>query len=65
MIHFGKEPSGTLRIEVVGGDDIRDLYQLLLSAGLEQRRKFHGVRTLIEEEYQDAIKYGGAADAAV
>ena len=64
MIHFGKEPSGTLRIEA-DGDDVRQLYQVILSAGLEQRRVFHGLKTLIEDEYKDILLRKEAAHAVL
>lgn len=34
---------------------VSDLYEMILSAGLAQRRQFYGVKQQIEENYSDIV----------
>lgn len=50
MIHYGKEPSGDLWIRVPA-EDVGELYELLESAGLIQRRTFNGLKEYLRLEF--------------
>ena len=54
MIHFGKEPSGDLGIRV-SVDDVGEVYGLLESACLQQRRTFNGLKEYISKNYADEL----------
>lgn len=54
MIHYGKAPSGDLEIRV-SPEDVGEVYEVLMSAGLMQRRgEFHGLKKYIEENFPEA-----------
>ena len=55
MIHYGKEPSGNLRIEVTA-DEVGEVYKALDSSGLLQRRTFDGMKRYIEIEFKEELK---------
>lgn len=48
MIHFGKAPNEAKVVIEVGDDDLAALYRALGSLPLPERRKFFGIRELIE-----------------
>lgn len=50
MIHYGKTPQGELQL-MLTGRDVACLLAMIKGAGLEERRAFHGVRSLIEREF--------------
>lgn len=54
MIHYGKEPSGNLRIEVPA-EEVGEVYKVLDSAGLLQRRTFDGMKRYIESEFKEEL----------
>lgn len=54
MVHYGKEPTGELLIRV-SSDEVNDVYQTLLGAGLLQRRTFYGLKAYIEDNYKEQI----------
>lgn len=54
MIHYGKELSGDLMIRLTP-DEVNEVYQMILSAGLQQRRSFCGLKAYIEDNYRDRI----------
>lgn len=54
MVHYGKNPEGELLIRV-SPDDVGEVYGLLESAGLLQRRVFDGLKAYIAENYRDEL----------
>ena len=54
MVHYGKEPTGELLIRL-SPEEMKDIYQMLLSAQLPQRRTFYGLKAYIEENYREQI----------
>ena len=54
MIHYGKSLDGDLQI-IVNEEHIEALRQVILSASLEQRRIFYGLKHYIEENFQENI----------
>ena len=54
MVHFGREPEGELLIRV-SPDDVGEVYGLLDSAGLLQRRVFDNLKGYIAENYSDEL----------
>ncbi len=54
MIHYGKELSGELLIRL-SPDDVNEVYQVLMTAGLLQRRTFYGLKRYIEDEYREQL----------
>lgn len=54
MIHYGKEPSGDLEIRV-SADDVGEIYSLLESACLLQRRTFNGLKEYISKNYANEL----------
>jgi len=50
MIHFGKEPSGDLQI-CISPDEVGEIFDLLQTAGLLQRRTFDALGTYIRKEF--------------
>jgi len=50
MIHFGKEPSGDLQI-CISPDEVGEIFDLLQTAGLLQRRTFDSLGRYIRQEY--------------
>lgn len=54
MIHYGKTPQGELQL-MLTGDDIANLHTMIVGTGLEQRRVFYGVKSLIENEFKDEL----------
>jgi len=55
MVHYGKEPSGELLIRL-SPDEVSEAYQVLMTAGLLQRRTFYGLKQYIEENYSEQIR---------
>jgi len=55
MIHYGKEPqTGDLNIIVPPGE-VREIYELINSTTLLQRRTFYGLKAYIEDNYKEQI----------
>jgi len=55
MIHYGKEPqTGDLNI-IVPPDEVSEVYKLINSTTLLQRRTFYGLKAYIEDEYKEQI----------
>lgn len=52
MVHYGKTQSDELQI-IVSGDDVESLRQTILSACLEERRAFFGLKKYIEDNYSN------------
>lgn len=48
MIHFGKAPNEAKVVIEVGEEDLSALYRALGSLPLPERRKFFGIRELID-----------------
>jgi len=55
MIHFGKEPSGDLSI-CISPDEVGEIFDLLQTAGLLQRRTFDALGTYIRKEFADELE---------
>jgi hypothetical protein len=55
MIHYGKEPqTGDLNI-IVSLDEVKEIYELINSTTLLQRRTFYGLKAYIEDNYKEQI----------
>ena len=54
MIHYGKTPQGDLEM-MVSADDVGEIYSVLGSAGLLQRRAFNSLKEYIEQEFADDL----------
>ena len=55
MIHYGKEPqTGDLNIIVPPGE-VKEIYELINSTNLLQRRTFYGLKAYIEDEYKEQL----------
>lgn len=57
MVHYGKTQSDELQI-IVSDDDIEALRQTILSASLEERRVFFGLKKYIEDNFTENELYG-------
>ena len=55
MIHYGKTPDGDLDLRVSAGD-VGEVYSLLDSTGLLQRRTFDDLKTYIKKEFADELE---------
>ena len=55
MIHYGKTPDGDLDFRV-SADDVGEIYGLLESSGLLQRRTFDGLKEYIKKEFADELE---------
>jgi hypothetical protein len=55
MIHYGKEPSGDLDIRV-SAEDVGEVYEVLQTAGLLQRRTFNGMKDYLTENFADELE---------
>lgn len=55
MIHYGKTPDGELNMRV-SADDVGEVYGLLESAGLLQRRTFNGLKVYLNEYFSDELE---------
>ena len=55
MIHYGKEPSGDLSIRV-SAEDVGEVYEVLQSAGLLQRRVFNGLQSYLKENFKAELE---------
>lgn len=55
MIHYGKEPSGDLDIRV-SAEDVGEVYEVLQSAGLLQRRVFNGLQSYLKENFKAELE---------
>lgn len=55
MIHYGKEPSGDLSIRV-SAEDVGEVYEVLQSAGLLQRRTFNGLQDYLTKNFTDELE---------
>ena len=55
MIHYGKTPDGELNMRV-SADDVGEVYGLLESAGLLQRRTFNGLKVYLCENFSDELE---------
>lgn len=55
MIHYGKTPDGDLDFRV-SADNVGEIYGLLESAGLLQRRTFDGLKEYIKKEFADELE---------
>ena len=55
MIHYGKEPSGDLSIRV-SAEDVGEVYEVLQTAGLLQRRTFNGLKNYLKENFQTELE---------
>ena len=52
MIHYGKSPNEDKLIIEVSADEVGEVYDVLCSAGLLQRRTFHGLKAYIDEHFK-------------
>lgn len=55
MIHYGKSPEGNLHI-IISPDEVKEIYEIIQSAGLQQRRTFNGLKEYITLVFADEIK---------
>ena len=55
MIHYGKEPSGDLDIKV-SADDVGEVFEVLQTAGLLQRRTFNGLKDYLTKNFADELE---------
>ena len=55
MIHYGKEPSGDLDIKV-SAEDVGEVYEVLQTAGLLQRRTFNGLQDYLKKNFQAELE---------
>ena len=55
MIHYGKEPSGDLNIRV-SAEDVGEVYEVLQSAGLLQRRTFNGLKDYLTKNFKAELE---------
>lgn len=55
MIHYGKEPSGDLSIRV-SAEDVGEVFEVLQSAGLLQRRTFNGLKDYLIKNFADELE---------
>lgn len=55
MIHYGKEPSGDLNIRV-SAEDVGEVFEMLQSAGLLQRRTFNGLQSYLKENFKEELE---------
>ena len=55
MIHYGKMPEGDLELRV-SAEDVGEVFDLLDSAGLLQRRSFDGLRAYIKREFSGELE---------
>jgi len=55
MIHYGKEPSGDLSIRV-SAEDVGEVFEVLQSAGLLQRRTFNGLQSYLKENFKEELQ---------
>ena len=55
MIHYGKEPSGDLDIKV-SADDVGEVFEVLQTAGLLQRRTFNGLQDYLKKNFQAELE---------
>ena len=55
MIHYGKEPSGDLDIRV-SAEDVGEVYEMLQTAGLLQRRTFNGLKDYLTKNFADELE---------
>jgi len=56
MIHYGKTPDGDLEFRV-SADDVGEVFSLLDSTGLLQRRTFDDLKTYIKEQFADELEH--------
>ena len=55
MIHYGKEPqTGDLNI-IVPPDEVKEIYELINSTTLLQRRTFYRLKAYIEDNYKEQL----------
>ena len=55
MIHYGKTPDGDLDLRV-SADDVGEIFGLLDSTGLLQRRTFDDLKTYIRKEFAGELE---------
>ena len=55
MIHYGKEPSGDLDIKV-SAEDVGEVFEVLRTAGLLQRRTFNGLQDYLKKNFQAELE---------
>ena len=55
MIHYGKEPSGDLSIRV-SAEDVGEVFEVLQTAGLLQRRTFNGLKDYLTKNFADELE---------
>lgn len=58
MIHYGKHPNGELEIRIPA-DEVAELWRVIDTAALLQRRTFYGLRAYIEEQFNDELSSKG------
>ena len=55
MIHYGKEPSGDLDIKV-SAEDVGEVFEVLQTAGLLQRRTFNGLQDYLKKNFHAELE---------
>lgn len=55
MIHYGKTPEGDLMIEV-SAENVGEVFGLLDSAQLQQRRTFNGLKEYIKNNFKEEVE---------
>lgn len=54
MINYGKHLDGDLEIRIPA-NEVAELWRVIDTAALQQRRTFYGLRAYIEENYNDEL----------
>lgn len=55
MIYYEKMPDGDLNLRL-SAEEVGEVYSMLDSAGLLQRRTFDGLKTYIKKNYADELE---------
>lgn len=58
MIHYGKHQNGELEIRIPS-DEVAELWRVIDTAALLQRRTFYALRAYIEEQFNDELSREG------
>ena len=56
MIHYGKSPNEDKLIIEVSADEVGEVYDVLCSAGLLQRRTFNGLQDYLKKNFQAELE---------
>lgn len=56
MIHYGKTTGGDLQI-IINEEHVDSVRRLILSASLQERREFYGLKDYIEKNFKNNPKH--------